>query len=462
MSTAAPTPSPAPRGRRRILPRLPLPRSLAGRTALLLIVGLVVVQVAGLTIHALDRVDLQRFQQARELSQRSFVIWRSLLVTPPDRRVAVLADLDLPAGLRATYDDAPAARHGHPPPPPLVRMMRVEAVMSAPPRLRPREVILSGANRPGVMLVSFRFPDSGWLNLRVEMLPPRPWHSETFLFAFALMTLTAAGLTLWAVRRLTRPVSDLAAAAERLGRDVNAPPLPEDGPREVATAARAFNTMAERIRRFVGDRTQMVAAIGHDLKTPITRLKLRAELLDDDEQRAKILSDLEEMEGMISATLAFARDDAAAEPSVPLDLAALCRTVLDEAADANPELAEAVAYVGPEHLTVRARSVALKRALANLVGNALAYGSASRLTLAPPAGGQLRITIDDEGPGVPEEELEGVFQPFRRLEASRNRETGGTGLGLTIARNILRAHGGDVVLRNRPEGGLQAVMTLPA
>jgi hypothetical protein len=462
MSTAAPAPSPAPRGRRPILPRLPLPRSLAGRTALLLIVGLVVVQVAGLTIHALDRVDLQRFQQARELSQRSFVIWRSLLVTPPDRRVAVLADLDLPAGLRATYDDTPAARHGHPPPPPLVRMMRVEAVMSAPPRLRPREVILSGASRPGVMLVSFRFPDSGWLNLRVEMLPPRPWHSETFLFAFALMTLTAAGLTLWAVRRLTRPVSDLAAAAERLGRDVNAPPLPEDGPREVATAARAFNTMAERIRRFVGDRTQMVAAIGHDLKTPITRLKLRAELLDDDEQRRKILADLEEMEAMIGATLAFARDDAAAEPSVMVDLAALCRTVLDEATDAAPEMANAITYDGPEHLTVRARPVALKRALANLVGNALAYGGAARLTLAEAAPGQLRIVIEDDGPGVPEYELEGVFQPFRRLETSRNRETGGSGLGLPIARNILRAHGGDVVLRNRPKGGLAAVMTLPA
>ena len=456
------TPAPAPQGRRRILPRLPLPRSLAGRTALLLIVGLVVVQVAGLTIHALDRVDLQRFQQARELSQRSFVIWRSLLVTAPDRRSVVLADLDLPAGLRATYDDAPAARYGHPPPPALIRMMRVEAVMSAPPRLRPREVILSGANRPGVMLVSFRFPDSGWLNLRVEMLPPRPWHSETFLFAFALMTLTAAGLTLWAVRRLTRPVSDLAAAAERLGRDVNAPPLPEDGPREVATAARAFNTMAERIRRFVGDRTQMVAAIGHDLKTPITRLKLRAELLDDDEQRRKILADLEEMEAMIGATLAFARDDAAAEPSVMVDLAALCRTVLDEATDAAPERAEAITYDGPEHLTVRARPVALKRALANLVGNALAYGGAARLTLAEAAPGQLRIVIEDDGPGVPEYELEGVFQPFRRLETSRNRETGGSGLGLPIARNILRAHGGDVVLRNRPQGGLAAVMTLPA
>jgi signal transduction histidine kinase len=257
-------------------------------------------------------------------------------------------------------------------------------------------------------------------------------------------------------------VRDLAAAAERLGRDVNAPPLPENGPSEVATAAHAFNTMAERIRRFVGDRTQMLAAVGHDLKTPITRLKLRAELLDDDEQRRKILSDLEEMETMISATLAFARDDAAAEPSVMVDLAALCRTVLDEAADAKPDLADAIAYEGPEHLAVRARPVALKRALANLVGNALAYGSAARLTLAQAGPGQLSMHIDDDGPGVPPSELEGVFQPFRRLETSRNRETGGTGLGLPIARNILRAHGGDVVLRNRPGGGLSAVVSLPA
>jgi hypothetical protein len=276
------------------------------------------------------------------------------------------------------------------------------------------------------------------------------------------MTLAAIGLTLWAVRRLTRPVRDLAAAADRLGRDVNAPPLPENGPTEVATAARAFNTMAERIRRFVGDRTQMLAAIGHDLKTPITRLKLRAELMDDDEQRRKVLSDLEEMEGMIAATLAFARDDAAAEPSVPLDLAALCRTVLDEAADTKPEMAEAIAYEGPEHLTVKARPMALKRALANLVGNAVAYGNAARLRLAQAAPGQLRIAIEDDGPGVPEDELEGVFQPFRRLETSRNRETGGTGLGLPIARNILRAHGGDVVLRNRDGGGLTALATLPA
>jgi signal transduction histidine kinase len=244
---------------------------------------------------------------------------------------------------------------------------------------------------------------------------------------------------------------------------VNANPLPEKGPTEVATAARAFNTMAERIRRFVSDRTQMLAAIGHDLRTPITRLRLRAEFLEDEELRKKMLADLAEMEAMVTTTLTFARDDAATEPSVPLDLAALCRTVLDEAQDAHPDVEEsAFTYRGPERLTVHARPVALKRALANLVGNALAYGGAARVKLDPPAGGIARLEVQDDGPGVPETELEAVFAPFRRLEGSRNRETGGVGLGLPIARNILRAHGGDVVLRNKPGGGLSALVTLPA
>ena len=200
------------------------------------------------------------------------------------------------------------------------------------------------------------------------------------------MTATAAGLTLWAVRRLTAPVRTLAAAAEALGRDVNAPPLPEGGPPEVATAAVAFNTMAARIRRFVDDRTELLTAIGHDLRTPITRLKLRAEFVEDDEQRAKMLADLEELEAMVSATLAFGRDARTTEPVASLDLAELLRTVLDETGDARPDLVEQLAYEGPPHLTVRARPLALKRALANLVSNAVIYGGCARVR-SEPAGG---------------------------------------------------------------------------
>ena len=441
------------------------PQSLAGRTALVLLVALTLIQAAGLTIHALDRMDLQRFAQAREISARALSAWRTVVLAPPDRRHQMLAELELPPGLAVELDDEPRARRDQPPvPPPIARMLRLDFLMQGQLRFRPREIITSWQPGSVRFLVSLRLPDGEWFNLRMDLAPPRPWHSDTFLIAFGAMTLAAALLTLWAVRRLIQPVRALAQAADRLGRDVNAPPLPETGPTEVATAAHAFNTMAERIRRFVGDRTQMLAAIGHDLRTPITRLRLRAEFMDDDEQRRKMLADLDEMEQMITATLAFARDDSAAEPTVMVDLAALCRTVLDEAADARPDLADAIAYAGPERLTAPARPAALKRALANLVGNALAYGGAARLDLSvPEAPGQAaRIAIDDDGPGIPPGELEGVFQPFRRLENSRNRETGGTGLGLPIARNIFRAHGGDVVLRNRPGGGLVAQATLPA
>ena len=440
------------------------PQSLAGRTALVLLLALTAVQAAGLTIHALDRVDLQRFAQAREISARAISAWRTVIIAPPDRRGQMLAELELPQGLEASLDTGPVARLDQPPiPPPIARMLRLDLLGGGPPRFRPREVLTAWGERSPIFLVSLRLPSGEWLNLRISLPPPRPWHSETFLIAFFAMTLAAGLLINWAVRRLTRPVRLLAEAAERLGRDVNAPPMAEQGPSEIAKAAHAFNTMAERIRRFVGDRTQMLAAIGHDLRTPITRLRLRAEFMDDDEQRRKMLSDLDEMEAMVAATLAFARDDSAGEPTVALDLAALCRTVVDEAADARPDLAEAIRYQGPERLVVQARPVALKRALANLVGNALLYGGAARLVVRAPnvPGGPVGLAVEDDGPGIPPDQLEAVFQPFRRLEASRNRETGGTGLGLPIARNIFRAHGGDVVLQNREAGGLIALATLP-
>jgi signal transduction histidine kinase len=257
-------------------------------------------------------------------------------------------------------------------------------------------------------------------------------------------------------------VATLAEAAERLGRDVNAQPLPEGGPDEVARAAAAFNTMASRIRRFVQDRTFLLTAIGHDLRTPITRLKLRAEFIDDDELRLKFLSDLDELDTMVSATLAFGRDTAGTEPAVNLDLSALLRTVLDEQTDARPEASEQLTFAGETHVTMRGRPVSLKRAFGNLIGNAVKYGGAARVALAPPQSGMTTITIEDDGPGVPPDQLERVFDPFYRVEDSRNRETGGTGLGLPIARNIFRAHGGDVTLANRPGGGLKATVILPA
>jgi signal transduction histidine kinase len=282
------------------------------------------------------------------------------------------------------------------------------------------------------------------------------------LMRFALwMALTAAviaGLSLWAARRLTAPLARFVTAAERLGVDGTAAPLAETGPTELRAATRAINRMQERLSRFVEDRTRMVAAIGHDLRTPLTRLRLRVEFVDDPEIQRRILSDLGEMEAMINATLAFARDDAAHEPRVAADLADLLQSLCDDRSDAGAE----APYRGPAHLTVTCRPVALRRALANLIDNAINYGGRAEVALAALADHPtVTITINDDGPGIPEAEQEKVFLPFYRLDPSRSRDTGGTGLGLAVARTIIRGHGGDITLANRPQGGLGVTVTLP-
>ncbi len=446
----------------RLLPwRLPpWPRSLASRTLLTLLVGLAAVQAAGLTIHAFDRIELQRFAGLRDVGIRTMSIYRSAVATSPGERAEALREMDLGPNVTAALADSPPMAPEATQPPFVGQIRANMTLVPVRPVNRPRDVVIRGEPWSRSITVALKFPDQGWLVMHVVQPPPRPWHSPTFLLAFVLMTAAAAALSFWAVRRLTGPVALLAEAAERLGRDVNAPPLPERGPDEVVRAAVAFNTMAARIRRFVQDRTFLLTAIGHDLRTPITRLKLRAEFIDDDEQRQKFMADLDELDAMVAATLVFGRDTADTEPAVAFDLVALLRTVLDDAADARPESAERLAFAGPSHMTVTGRILALKRSFANLVGNALKYGDAARMTLAATPG-LATVTIEDDGPGLPPDELERIFEPFYRVEDSRNRETGGTGLGLPIARNILRAHGGDVVLGNRPGGGARAVVTLP-
>ncbi len=216
-------------------------------------------------------------------------------------------------------------------------------------------------------------------------------------------------------------------------------------------AASAFNRMQGRLRRFIEDRTQMIAAISHDLRTPITRLKLRAEFIEDDEQRLKILADLDEMEAMISSTLAFARDDSARESKVTVDLVGVLIDLCDQFS---------VSFDGPDELEMTLGANGVKRAFANLIENACKYAGGGRLTLRVD-GDNVVVTIDDDGPGIPVSELENVFAPFYRVESSRNRETGGTGLGLAVARSAIRGNGGDVTLANRSPNGLTATVTLP-
>jgi signal transduction histidine kinase len=215
--------------------------------------------------------------------------------------------------------------------------------------------------------------------------------------------------------------------------------------------------MQERIRRFVEDRTQMLAAISHDLGTPITRLRLRAELVEDEDQKEKMLADLDDMEKMVSSALAFARDEAASEPHAMVDLRTLLQRVCDDMVDAGHAI---TLDIGDDTVPFGCRPAALRRALTNIIDNAVRYGHQARVSLDYDQD-MVLVRVDDDGSGIPKELQEDVFKPFRRIEASRSRETGGTGLGLTIARTIIRAHGGDVMLSNRSEGGLRVDVRLP-
>ena len=434
---------------------------------MLLVLG--VVQAAALGIHTRDQRIAYRIVSDHYLGQRVANIYRIVLDTAPDLRGAEILRLERTTPGLTHLGIAPGPDlDGAPPlPPQLQKILRFTVELAPLPRgRRPDKILIGGDHRTRHYVWAMLMPDaSGWLTVAIHM-PPQLFTDPAFPVAWLLMTLTAALMTLWATRRLTAPVRTLALAAEGLGRDVNAAPLPEDGPLEVALASAAFNRMAERIRRFVSDRTFLVTAMGHDLRTPITRLKLRCEFIDDDEIRTRCLADLDELEAMIKATLTFGRDTSQSEPAVSLDLASLLRTVLDDAADARPEAAELIVLQpgsDADHLVVRGRTLALKRCFANLVGNALNYGGNVRVTLrrgsvSPDA----LILVDDDGPGIPADEIERVFEPFRRLETSRSRETGGTGLGLSIARDIVRAHGGEITLSNRTGGGLRAQVVLPA
>ncbi len=438
------------------------PRSLAGRTVLVLVVALLAVQALGLTIHAYDRQDVIERAHLRVVAVRAASLYRAVILSPLAEQAALVREFD-------ARDDADAWLSDSPPdatlPPPdddeVRRFRRFMLLVPMPEASRPQRDVWHGTIGGGLITAGLQLPDGRWLDMAISAGPPLPWLSVNFVIAFGLMSAAAVVLALWAVRRLVAPVATLAAAAEQFGRDLNAPPLAETGPLELAKAGAAFNTMAARLRRLLADRNLMLAAISHDLRTPITRLRLRAEFVEDEEQRDKMLADLADLEALVAASLAVGRDIAAEEPVGAVDLVALVRTVLDETADARPHAAAALRYQGAAHLTVHARPFALKRALTNLVTNAVNYGGNALVTLHGNSGRYVALTVEDDGPGIPPAELDRLFQPFQRLESSRNRETGGMGLGLTIARNILRAHGGDVTLANRAEGGARALVTLP-
>jgi signal transduction histidine kinase len=307
------------------------------------------------------------------------------------------------------------------------------------------------------ILVSVQLDDGIWLNMRLPYEGFKPNRYMPIFGPLLFLTLIVALIAVFMMQRANKPLSRMAEAAERLGRDVNAPPMDDkSGPREVREAAHAFNEMQTRLRRFVQDRTHMLAAISHDLRTPITRMRLRAEFIDDEQQREKMLDDLIEMETMIKATMAFARDDVANETVASIDLASLVESICEDCLETGQD----VIYEGPEELPFKGRPVGLKRAVSNLIGNAVKYAGSCQVKLSSEKG-KVILCVFDKGQGIDEGELEEVFRPFRRIENSRNKETGGFGLGLAIVRSVAHAHGGTATLHNREEGGLEARLVLP-
>ena len=306
-------------------------------------------------------------------------------------------------------------------------------------------------------IVKIQLKKGHWISF--EHIPPTQEGISTqwrLLITLAVLLFTVLTLSLLAVRWLTQPLALLAEAAEHLGRDIHHIPLPENGPTEVRRAAHAFNTMQKRLKRYLEDRARILIAVSHDLKTPITRLRLRVEQLDDHKIRASFLKDLDEMQSMTVATLDFMRGLENQEKIQLLDV----RALLDSLQADYEDMGVSVTIKGDMLPPYSVRPHSLKRCLVNLIDNAYKYGEKVTITLKKQVE-QLHIIITDEGPGIPEESLETVFEPFYRLETSRSRATGGTGLGLSIARNIARSHGGDIILHNRVGEGLKVILSLP-
>jgi signal transduction histidine kinase len=450
-----------------------LPKSLAGRLAVLLVLTLIVAQVVTFMLFAGERMSAFRMAYRENLVVRMGSLVALLEETQPDLHARLVAATSSPQfhialgpkplvdaeddedslPLRQSFAAALNKPEGD---------VRVSLFEHPHPFRSERRDDDDGARGPGDphrpprwLNLSIHLADGSWLNAFADR-PPIPPLGRAFLASFLISAVAVAMVGAFGIGWASRPLRQLANAADRLGRGESFEPLPETGPEETRHANVAFNRMRERLERYIRDRTSMLAAIAHDLRTPITSLRLRAEFIEDEEAKAKILETLSEMQAMTEAVLAFARGDAETEESRTTDVTALVESIVEDVAASGRD----ARFAESPPVTLKCRPFALKRGMANLIDNATLYGVRARVAVAADKD-EVRIIVDDDGPGIPAADLERVFEPFVRLEGSRSRETGGAGLGLAIARSIFRAHGGDVRLENRAEAGLRAIASLP-
>ncbi|RDE04862.1 ATP-binding protein [Sphingomonas aracearum] len=373
-----------------------------------------------------ERAPDERPMLAAELTTNRYALeWGMKLPPPP----VIAPDLDAVRG--QIHDWEPSLR-------------------SADLRLR-----LTSPGRSSVITGALRLPDNSWLYFRtlepvtdLNLAPERI--ALALIPAIALMLL--GGML---VGRTLNPLRRLAEAADKVGGDA-AEPVPEDGPGEVRRVVVAFNRMQARIARLIDDRTQALAAVGHDLRTPLSRLRLRSDAIERDDVREAVGEDIAEMEAMITSLLAFLGGDSDPETPMRHDLAVLCATVVDDAADHGRD----AFYDGPDHCETVVRARSLKRAVVNLLNNALHYGTRATVRLEDRPH-EIVIAVEDNGPGIPEDQLASVVEPFVRLDTARGRDTVGFGLGLAIVKQAVELEGGRLSLANREEGGLRACLHLP-
>lgn len=444
-----------------------LPDTLGGRIVLVLLVGLIVFHLGSLWLHQSGAEAVIGTAREHQLAERLAGAKRAVAELPSSDRDRMAHALSS-AGLDMHWTASPTVRLTDEISPRIetirARLLELEPNL-ADAGMRLGYLDEAGSGTPAgeqsrhLLVGALQLPDGSWLNFAAALFRPMVAEHSALLPTTLSTTAMATGILIlgfFVVRLIGRPLRALSVAADRIGRPGETAPVPEDGPREVRQAAQAFNRMQARIDRLIADRTQALAAVSHDLRTPIARLRLRAGFIEDTETQRQIDADLDEMEAMITSTLAYLRGEAEQEPLRVADLAAILETLCDDASDAGHR----ASYDGPLQARLACRPIAMKRALANLIGNAVKYGGVAHVSLHD-SGTRVEISVEDDGPGIPDDELEVAFEPFRRLDPARNPESGGSGLGLTIARQVAERHGGTVSLRNRPGGGLVATLTIP-
>lgn len=455
-------------------------RSLRVQTAAIIIVSFLLSHVAGILFYSLDRRGALERTEAIDLVERAAGISRLLRELPADWQASIVrssdsrafrvwittesavirqdpsaAEQEIDAYLRTQIPQLSVADLR-------IRLIDGDADRVFPPPLDPTgrfgafTSFWDGSYPTPSIAISIPHAETEWVNFLALIDTPRSLAPELFLANVASAAVGIALVAFWLVNRVTTPLGRLAGAAERLGRDISSPPLPESGPREVAVAAAAFNSMQRRLLRLIRGRTELLAGISHDLRTPLTQLRLRMELLPGDAEREKNLRTLDEMNAIIGTFLSYARASSEAEERSRIDLGALVTSVCDDLGD----LGATIDCGAEPGIVMSCKRVAVRRAVANLVENAVKYGHEAWVQ-ASRAGDKALIVVEDRGPGIPDDQLAAVLSPFHRAEMARTLDPNGVGLGLSIAQAIVEDHGGELRLANRPQGGLRAEVRLP-